>query len=52
MSSGTVPVESLLSVEQATGAVDHGERAQTYDVDGKPANRSFHLVAHCDDTFY
>jgi len=25
---------------------------QTYDVDGKPANRSFHLVAHCDDTFY
>ena len=33
-------------------AVKHGVLAQTFDVDGKPANRSFHIVAHCDDTYY
>ena len=29
-----------------------GVLAQTFEVDGKPANRSFHIVAHCDDTHY
>ncbi|KAK9826836.1 hypothetical protein WJX81_005707 [Elliptochloris bilobata] len=30
----------------------HKSYVQTYDVDGKPADRSFHLVTHCDDTLY
>lgn len=34
------------------GRSSMGVLAQTFDVDGKPANRSFHIVAHCDDTYY
>ena len=49
------PCFALKNEEEACalkGQSSMGALAQTFDVDGKPANRSFHIVAHCDDTYY